>query len=87
MTVGGGQREQVQKQNSSDTCFGEGGASSRADDASLLGVSPIRDVLIHCSGPEEEEELVGRSSDRTTAWLTSSHREHTALCVDSWPCH
>ncbi len=42
-----------------------------ADDPSLLGASPSRDLLIHCSGPEQEAEVVGCSSNKA-AWIVST---------------
>lgn len=60
-------------------------AAPPADDPSLVSVSPSRDLLIHCSGPEREAEVGGCSSCNKAAWITSAVGSQPS--VDSWLCH
>lgn len=56
-----------------------------ANDPSHLGAGPRRDLLIHCSGPEEKAEIAGCSSNKA-AWITL-FSGLAALCIDSWLCY
>lgn len=49
----------------------QSGFAGDSRSSSALGVNPGGDVLIHCSGPEEEAEVVGCSLDHLCLWAGS----------------